>query len=258
MGFVSFRRAGIVFSAAMLLSLAAGVQANAAEVRAAVAANFTAPAKELAAQFHARTGDDVKLSFGSTGQLYAQITQGAPFDIFLAADAAHALEAVKEGWAVPQSRFTYAIGTLVLWSADPTMIDDGGAVLRRNKFSHLAIANPLTAPYGTAAVQVMRALGVYPAIERRIVIGENISQTYQFIASGNAELGFVALSQVIGSDKGSRWLVPGHLYQPILQDGVLLKPGAHSEAAMAFLNFLKSPAALRVIRRYGYAVPSGK
>lgn len=241
-----------------VLAAAGLTTAKAADLRAAVAANFTAPAKELAAKFQAETGDAVKLSFGSTGQLYAQITQGAPFDVFLSADSQRAAKAEEEGWAVKGSRFTYAIGTLVLWSADPKLVDSHGAVLKQNRFGHLALANPVTAPYGAAAVETMKALGVYDAIAPKIVTGENVSQTYQFVASGNAELGFVALSQVIGKPKGSRWLVPSRLYSPIRQDAVLLKQGEDNQAAKAFVAFLKSPVALAVIRRYGYAVPPGK
>ncbi len=238
--------------------LLAATMARAADVSVAVAANFTAPAKEIADQFKAQTGHTVDLSFGASGQFYAQITQGAPFDIFLSADSERAQKVETDGFAVPGTRFTYAIGKLVLWSANPTLIDKDGAVLEKNNFAHIAIANPKSAPYGAAAVQTMNALGVYNVLESKFVTGENINQTFQFVASGNAELGFVALSQVIGQRNGSSWLVPDKLYSPIVQDAVLLKQGEKNAAAKAFYAFLKSPDALKIIQRYGYALPSGK
>lgn len=230
----------------------------AAEASVAVAANFTAPAQEIAARFKAQTGHEIHLSFGSSGQLYAQIMQGAPFDILLSADAARPAQAENDGLAVPGARFTYAIGKLILWSADPALIDDQGLVLQNGKFSHLAIANPEAAPYGAAALQTLKALGVYEHIASKIVQGESISQAYQFTASGNAQIGFVALSQLTGPATGSRWAVPENLYTPILQDAVLLKHGARNDAALAFLDFLKSPQGVSIIAAHGYATPSGK
>ena len=239
------------------LLMALRVEAHAAEVTVAVAANFTAPAKEIAEKFKAQTGYSVDLSFGATGQFYTQITQGAPFDILLSADSARAQKAEKEGWAVTGTRFTYAIGKLVLWSADPALVDQEGAVLKSGRFTHIAIANPSAAPYGAAAVETMKALGLYKQIEPKLVTGENINQTFQFIVSGNAELGFVALSQAIEAGKGSSWTVPENLHAPILQDAVLLKQGEQNTFAKAFFTFLKSPDALAIIKRYGYDLPSG-
>lgn len=241
-------------TAAALFLQGAGM-AYAADIPVAVAANFTAPAKELAAAFHAKTGDTLALSFGASGQLYTQISQGAPFEILLSADAARPKKAVAEGFAVPGTVFAYAIGKLVLWSLDPKLVDSKGAVLSTGNFNHLANADPKAAPYGAAGVQTMKALGVYDKIEPKIVTGQTITQTYQFVASGNAELGFVALSEVIKGHKGSEWLVPQALYAPILQDAVLLKPGADDAGAKEFLVFLKSPAAIELIQSYGYATP---
>ncbi|MEQ1889368.1 MAG: molybdate ABC transporter substrate-binding protein [Alphaproteobacteria bacterium] len=231
---------------------------QAAEVNVAVAANFTATAQEIAEKFQAETGKTVSLSFGSTGQLYTQITQGAPFDILLSADAARAKKAEDEGWGVAGSRFTYAIGKLALWSANADLVDAEGAVLRNGNFTHLAIANPATAPYGAAAVEVMKALGVHASISPKIVQGENIIQTYQFAASGNAELGFVALSQVLETPGGSYWRVPENLHAPILQDAVLLKAGEQNRFAVEFLAYLKSPQAINIIEKHGYTLTPAK
>ncbi|MCK9993945.1 MAG: molybdate transport system substrate-binding protein [Alphaproteobacteria bacterium] len=232
--------------------------AKAAEVTIAVAANFTAAAQEIAEKFQAETSRTVSLSFGSTGQLYAQIIQGAPFDILLSADAARAKKAEDEGWGVAGSGFTYAIGRLVLWSAKAELVDAEGAVLRNGNFTHLAIANPATAPYGAAAVEAMQALGLYDQIAPKIVQGENIIQTYQFAASGNAELGFVALSQVLEAPGGSHWLVPENLHAPILQDAVLLKAGEQNRFAVEFLAWLKSPPAVSIIEKHDYTLPRAK
>jgi len=252
-----FARLMACFVAVAGLWAALTTQASAAEVTVAVAANFTAPAKELGEQFKAKTGYTVDYSFGASGQLYTQITQGAPFDILLSADADRPAKAEKEGWGVAGTRFTYAIGKLVLWSANPALVDKDGAVLKQGSFMHLAVANPKTAPYGAAAVEAMKALGVYNAIEPKIVTGENIAQTYQFVASGNAELGFVALSQVVTENKGSRWLVPANLHSPILQDAILLKQGEQNSFAKVFLTYLRGPEALKIIARYGYDLPKG-
>lgn len=242
-------------AAMALAGLAASNTARAASVPVAVAANFTATAKDLAAAFQAKTGDRLALSFGSSGQFYAQIAQGAPYEVFLSADAARPAQAEKAGLAVPGSAFTYAIGRLVLWSATAGLVDASGMVLHDGTFAHIANADPKSAPYGAAGLEVMKALGVYAALQPRIVTGESITQAYQFVASGNAELGFVAFSQVIKSHSGSTWIVPQALYQPIRQDAVLLNPGADDPAARAFLAFLKSPEAVRIIIRYGYATP---
>lgn len=238
------------------LVMLAWVPARAGEVSLAVAANFTAPAKDIVARFEPEAGCTVDLSFGSSGQLYAQITQGAPFDILLSADAERPKIAEAEGLALPGTRFTYAIGKLVLWSADPGMVDRQGDVLRHGAFARLAIVNPDVGPYGMAAIEALKALGLYDQIAPKIVKGQTVAQAHQFIASGNAELGFVALSQLSGEDSGSRWVVPGALYSPIRQDAVLLKAGGQNGFAKAFLVFLKSQQAAKIIQRYGYdAVP---
>ena len=234
------------------LTLAAWGQALAADVGVAVAANFTAVAEELAMAFKAKTGDSLLLSFGATGALYTQITQGAPFEIFLAADSKRPAQAVTDGFGVEGTVFTYAIGKVVLYS--PTLdVGSGDAVLKTNAFKHIAIADPATAPYGAAAVEAMTALGVYDMITPKLVTGENTSQALQFVDSGNAELGFVALSQVIGKP-GFQWQVPADLYKPIFQDAVLLKTGKANGAAMAFFDYLQSQDAIAIIEKYGYTV----
>jgi molybdate transport system substrate-binding protein len=234
------------------LVVAAGpVEADQTQV--AVAANFTEPAKEIAALFKAKTGDEALLSFGASGNFYTQISQGAPFQVFLSADADRPKAAVDGGFAVADSRFTYAIGKLVLWSKSLDLTQ-GEATLKANSFTKLSIANPKSAPYGAAAVEAMKALGVYDAIEPKIVQGASIAQAFQFVDTGNAELGFVALSQLFGVTAGSRWLPPQSLYSPIRQDAVLLKTGADDEASKAFIAFLKGPEARAVIERYGYSL----
>jgi molybdate transport system substrate-binding protein len=237
-----------VLAAAVLLVPAA---ARAGEVHVAVAANFTAAAKEIAALYEAASGDRAVLSFGSTGQLYTQIDQGAPFEVFLAADRERPRRAVEEGLADPDSLVTYATGRIVLYSRDPGRVT-GETTLRQGGPGKLAIANPATAPYGAAAVEAMQALGVYGALESRLVRGNSIAQTYQFVDSGSADLGFVALSQVIGHHRGSRWVVPFRLYAPIAQDAVLLNAGRDNPAAAAFLRFLQGPEARAVKEKYGY------
>ena len=234
-------------------AIATGATNNAwaGETNVAVAANFTAPAKAIATAFEEKTGHKAVLSFGATGQFYAQIRQGAPFTVFLAADDETPRKAVEEGLAVGDSRFTYAIGRLVLWSRNPATVT-GEDTLRTAAFEKIAIANPALAPYGAAAVQAMKALGVHDALQPRIVQGNTIAQAHQFAATGNAEVGFVALSQVIEAGEGSRWVVPDSLHAPIRQDAVLLKTGAADEAAKAFLAFLKGPEAGAVIARFGY------
>lgn len=234
----------------LLLALLAG-PASAAEVSAAVAANFTKPAEELGAAFTARTGDAVVFSFGATGALYTQITQGAPFHVFLSADARRPAQAVTDGLGVDGSVFTYAIGKVVLYS--PVLdLTDGEAVLRAGAFQHIAIADPVTAPYGAAALEATEKLGLTAALRPKQVTGENITQTQQFVDSGNAELGFVALSQVIDKPAAQVWPVPAELYAPILQDAVLLKTGESEPAAKAFLAFLQSDDGRAIIETYGY------
>lgn len=219
----------------------------------AVAANFTEPAKEIAALFKARTGFEAVLSFGASGQFYTQITQDAPFQVFLSADAKRPKEAVDAGLAVPDSRFTYAVGKLVLWSRSLDLAK-GDETLKASAFSKLSIANPAGAPYGAAAIETLKALGVYDALQPKIVQGNSIAQAFQFVDTGNAELGFVALSQLAKVTAGSRWMVPQSLYKPILQDAVLLKKGADSAPSKAFIAFLKTSEARAIIEKFGYAL----
>jgi len=237
--------------AALLCVMGQGA-ARADEVRVAAAANFTDAAKEIGAAFSAATGHTPLFSFGSTGQLYAQIAQDAPFEVFLAADQLRPRRAVEEELAVPGSRFTYSVGKLVLYSRDAALVK-GERTLQEAAFTRIAIANPVTAPYGAAALDVMKALGVHEALAPKIVRGNNIAQAYQFVATGNAEIGFVALSQVAGQEQGSRWPVPSELHAPIAQDAVLLRAGQGSRAARAFLDFLGSAEAHAVLEKYGYA-----
>jgi molybdate transport system substrate-binding protein len=227
--------------------------AYAATTNVAVAANFTEPAKEIAQLFENKTGHKVLLSFGATGQFYTQIVESAPFQVFLSADQSTPKKLVDEGCALADSLFTYAVDKLVLFSANATTVN-GEQTLRDAKFNKIAIADPVTAPYGTAAVEAMKALGVYDALVGKIVQGSNISQTFQFVDTGNAELGFVALSQVVTARGGSKWIVPTNLYSPIRQDAVLLRSGADNEAAKAFLAFLKGAEAAAVMERFGYGI----
>lgn len=242
----------------LLLSLLSGaaVDARAAEVQVAVAANFAAPMHVLAAGFTDATGHRAVLAFGATGKFYAQIRHGAPFDLLLAADDKTPARLEHERLAVPGSRFTYAIGRLALWSAQPGVVDAQGNVLKHGKFDHLAIAAPKLAPYGAAAIETLTTLGLRDTLASKFVQGENIAQTYQFIASGNAELGFVALAQIYVNGKlqrGSAWIVPDTLHNPIRQDAVLLAHGRDNAAAAALLEYLKSAAAKDVIASFGYA-----
>lgn len=230
--------------------------AHADTVSVAVAANFTAPMQKIAAAFEADTGHKAELSFGATGKFYAQITHGAPFQVLLSADDTTPARLEREGKVVAHSRFTYAIGTLVLWSAQPGTVDAKGDVLKSGDFKHLAIANPKLAPYGAAALQAMEKLGVATALQPRLVQGENIAQTFQFVSTGNAQLGFVALSQVMVDGKitsGSAWQVPASLHEPIRQDAVLLMPGKDSAAASALLTYLRGSKARAIIQSYGYS-----
>lgn len=241
----------------LLIALAPLGLAQAGEVQVAVAANFTAPMEELAKGFEQNSGHQAKLAFGATGKFYAQISNGAPFEVFLSADSKTPSKLVNEGNAVAGSQFTYATGKLVLWSAQPGLVDGEGTVLKQGKFAHLAIANPTAAPYGVAALETLKALGLEPSLKDKLVQGESIAQAHQFIASGNAELGFVALSQVYRDGRitgGSAWQVPAKLHAPLTQDAVLLKVGESNPAAKALLDYLRTPAAKAVIARYGYAV----
>jgi molybdate transport system substrate-binding protein len=246
---------------ARLLALVAfaglSLHAVAGEVKVAVAANFTAPMQEIAAQFEKDTGNKVQLSFGSTGKFYAQIINGAPFEVFLAADDETPARLDKELLTAPGSRFTYAIGTLVLWSAKPGFVDDKGEILKKGTFAHIAVANPKTAPYGSAGMETLKKMGLVEAIQPKIVQGDNISQTHQFVATGNAELGFVALSQVYKDGKltgGSAWIIPSADYNPIRQDAVILANGRKNPIAKELMDYLKGDKAKAVIKSYGYAL----
>lgn len=268
MRFATHRRVRGPIGAAMIILIFActllGKVAAADEVSIAVAANFLEPLKVVKAAFETETEHRLKLSGGSTGELYTQIKNGAPFDVFLAADQKRPQLAEEEGFAVEGSRFTYAIGRLVLWSADKNRIAaDGIAVLKAGDFRQLAVANPKTAPYGEAAVQALTRLGLYDALVPKLVQGQSLSQTYQFVALGSAELGFVALSQVraidsAGGEPGSQWLVPQELYSPILQDAVLLDHGAANAGAKAFLEFLNGPEGRRIVEASGYGTPNNR
>lgn len=237
-----------------LAALLTAGPALAAQTQVAVAANFTEPAKAIAAAFKAATGHTAVLSFGSSGQFYAQMAHGAPYEVFLSADADRPRKAEQDGLGVTGSRFTYAIGRLVLYSKTPGLVDGAGAVLSGGKFHKVSIADPTAAPYGVAAAQTMQKLGVYGALKPKIVMGSSITQAYQFVDTGAAELGFVALSQVINVPGGSRWLVPAADHAPIDQQAILLYAGQANPAARAFLAFLKSPAAVAIIKSYGYEV----
>jgi molybdate transport system substrate-binding protein len=244
-------------SLALLGLFVASTTAQAAEVSVAVAANFTAPMLKIATEFEKETGHKVVPSYGATGKFYAQIKNGAPFEVFLAADDETPTKLIKENAAVAGSQFSYAIGKLVLWSAKPSFVDGAGEVLKSGGFDHLAIANPKLAPYGSAAVEVMNALGVNDALQAKIVTGESIAQTYQFISSGNAQLGFVALSQVLkdGKIEGSSWVIPAKLYAPIRQDAVVLEKGKGKPAVEALIKYLKTDRAKAVITSFGYELP---
>ena len=225
----------------------------AAQTNVAVAANFTEAAREIAAAFKAKTGHEAVLSFGATGQFYTQITQGAPFQVLLSADEARPKKLTDDGLAVAGSRFTYAIGKLVLWSKTPGVVK-GAETLKAGSFAKLSICNPVAAPYGAAAVEAMKALKLYETLQPKLVEGATITQAYHFVETGNAELGFVALSQLTGPETGSRWMVPQELYSPIRQDAVLLKSGADNEAATGFIAFLRGPEARIIIEKYGYVL----
>jgi molybdate transport system substrate-binding protein len=239
--------------AALLLLFA--TRAGADSVHVAVATNFAATCKKIGDAFDAATKHDVVISDGSSGKLAAQIANGAPFEVFLSADVERPATLEADHHAVAGTRFVYAVGRLALWSARPDFVNDE-SVLRGDGFQHLAIANPELAPYGAAARDVLQHLALWDRLQPKLVRGEDIGQTFQFVSSGNAELGFVALSQLTPEAGGSRWLVPASLYAPIEQQAVLLLPGSDQPAARAFLEFLKGDAARALIERAGYGVPS--
>jgi molybdate transport system substrate-binding protein len=243
------------FCLGFLSFLSLMAQAQAGDALLAVAANFTAPMQKIAQAFEQDTGHKAVLSFGATGSFYAQIKNGAPFDVLLAADDDTPFKIEKEGLSVVGSRFTYATGQLVLWSKQAGLVDDKGEVLRSGKFQKLAIANPKLAPYGLAATETLTQLGLLSELQPKIVMGESIGQTYQFLVTENAQLGFVALSQVFADGKitqGSAWVVPAKLHNPIQQDAVLLNSGKNNPAAAALLTYLKSDKARAIIKSYGY------
>jgi molybdate transport system substrate-binding protein len=225
-----------------------------------VASDFTKPMTEIAAEFEKATGHTAKLSFGSSGKAFAQIQSGGPFEVYLSASEKYPLELEKSGHVVAGSRFVYAIGKLVLWSAKPGYVDDKGEILKTGNFKHIALADPTHAPYGVVAEEVMKSLGVLDKLRPMFVMGENISQTFQFVSTGNAQLGFVAFAQVIDINtgkigKGSGWIIPDNLHGPFNQTAVLLKKGAENPAALALVDFLKSPTALAIIEKYGFGLP---
>jgi molybdate transport system substrate-binding protein len=240
---------------AVLWVLAAHTSAHAAEAQVAVAANFAEPIKAIAAVLEKTTGHTLKVTLGATGKLYAQIKNGAPFDLLLAADTKTPEKLATEGHGIASSRFTYATGKLALWSAKVGRVDDKGQVLKAADLGKVALASPKVAPYGAAAVQAMDRLGLMAALAPRLVQGESIGQAFAFAATGNADVGFVALSQVLEGGKlksGSVWVVPQSLYSPIKQDAVLLTKGEANEAAKALFKLLQSPNGKDLIRSYGY------
>ncbi|WP_409520183.1 molybdate ABC transporter substrate-binding protein [Pseudomonas sp.] len=250
-------RMRLSYLAATAATLLVCTNALADEVQVAVAANFTAPIQAIAKDFEKDTGHKLVASFGATGQFYAQINNGAPFEVFLAADDSTPAKLEQEKQTVAGSRFTYAIGTLALWSAKPGYVDAQGEVLKTNDYKHLSIANPKTAPYGLAATQVLAKLNLTEATKGKLVEGQNITQAFQFVSTGNAELGFVALSQIYKDGKvenGSAWIVPSSLHDPIRQDAVILNKGKDNPAAKAFIDYLKGPKATAVIKSYGYQI----
>ncbi len=246
-----------LFHYAMALLLLHGSTVFAAQVQVAVASNFTAPMQEIAARFERDTGHQARLAFGASGKFYAQIRNGAPFEVLLSADDTTPQRLEQEGAAIPGSRFTYAVGRLVLWSPTAGAVQDGPELLRNGDFRHLAVANPKTAPYGAAALATLEQLGLAETLRGRLVQGENIAQTYQFVVSGNAQLGFVALSQVAKDGEittGSGWIVPTDYHAPIRQDAVLLTKGKDNPAAKALLVYLAQPQIRELIQSYGYGL----
>lgn len=245
-----------MFSLALAVLLAPAL-ALADEIQVAVASNFAGSMKQIAADFEKASGHKLVVATGATGKFYAQIQNGAPFEALLSADDTTPAKLEQEGLAVAGSSFTYAIGKLVLWSAKPGFVDAKGQVLKQGKFEHLALANPKTAPYGVAAMEALGQLGLVDALRPKFVQGENIAQAQQFIATGNAELGFVALSQVLEKGKiasGSAWIVPDNLHGPIKQDATLLAKGKDKPGPKALLEYLRGKAAQKLIQSSGYGL----
>jgi molybdate transport system substrate-binding protein len=250
----SLLRATLLFVLSLWFGTGLPSSAQAAEVRLAVAANFSDTARQIADRFEARSGHRVVISAGSSGQLFAQIRQGAPFDVFLSADSERPARAEAEGLGVKGTRFTYATGRLVLWSRTPGLVDPQGRVLAKGRFQHLAVADPASAPYGRAAMEVLTRRKLTARLTPYLVTGSSIAQTLQFVRTGSAELGFIALSQAKSLQGGSRWLVPATDHSPIDQQAILLTHAADRAAAAAFLKFLKGPEARRMIIANGYEV----
>lgn len=253
--FQRFRHAAVCAAAVSLLACAP-IAAQAATLTVAVAANFKTAAQDIGTAFHKATGDTVQYAFGSTGQLAGQIRNGAPFDVLLAADDTTGPKLAKAGVARADSAFIYAQGALVLYSTTLPVKTDGAAALKGDGYTHLAIANPKTAPYGAAAVATLNKLGLYDQVKPRIVEGGNIGQAFDFTATGNAQLGFVALSQAIASGKGQWWTVPAGDYPPIRQGAIVLKPGEGKPVVAEYLKFLRGPEARKIIEQYGYTFPN--
>lgn len=241
----------------VLIGLTTPALAQSGQAHVAVAANFAEPMKAIAAELEKATGHQLKITLGATGKLFTQIKNGAPFDVLLAADTATPARLEAEGLAAASSRFTYATGKLVLWSANATQVDAKGDILKSGNFRKLALASPKVAPYGAAAVQVMHKLGLSETLAPKLVQGESIGQTFGFVFTGNADIGFVALSQVLVAAKlksGSMWVIPQNLYDPIRQDAVVLKRAANNPAALALMALLKSKGTQDLIRSYGFEV----
>jgi molybdate transport system substrate-binding protein len=236
-----------------LLGLASAAHAD--EVKVAVAANFAGPMQKIAAQFEQDSGHKMVISVGSTGKFYAQIVNGAPFEILLAADDETPSRLAREGHGQKESQFTYAIGKLVLWSPKADVVDAQAQILKQGRFDKLAAADPRLAPYGAAAVQTLSKLGLLDTLRPKMVTGENIGQTFQFVATGNATLGFVAFSQIIkdGQPTGSWWEVPGNFHDPIRQDAIVLRPGVGKPAVQAFAQYLRGDKARAAIKQFGYS-----
>ena len=245
-----YRRSILLIAGIFLVFGLRNVRAD--TVRVAVASNFTETARELAQAFRNNTGHEAVLSFGASGQFYAQIKEGAPFEVFLSADDSRPKKLVDDNLGIANEEFTYAVGKLVLWSRK-SGLSLNEETLKKGEFSKIAIANPVAAPYGAAAVEVMKALDVYDELLPKIVQGNSIAQTFQFVNTDNAELGFIALSQIPNRKEGSWWIVPGKYYKQINQDAVLLKSGAKNNAAIAFMAFLRSSVAHSIIQKSGYA-----
>lgn len=242
----------------LLLYLVFHAEVQAENIKVAVASNFLIPAQEIAQLFETETGHQIKISSGSSGKFFAQIQNGAPFQVLLSADTHIPASLLKAGLAIPATQITYAIGRLALWSSNPQRVTGSDHILAGNDFKKIAIANPEVAPYGRAAIETLEKTGLYPRIQKKVVWGENIAQTYQFVMSGNAELGFVSVSQIMRDGKlihGSAWMVPDSMHSPILQDAILLSGARDSKAARDFLNYLTSDKVKAVIRNYGYDTP---